>query len=173
MRLILPCILIVTSIFADNITQHDIKGIWEIPEEIEGQSSIGEIFVQDGQYYAYAFAYVKKDNNQLVERKVDSEQSNAKNLKDKVFLYNLKFDGTKWDDGKIYNPNNGSTYYAQAYLSDDKKTLEIRVSIDSFGLIGKTLVWNRMDTSSFSPPPHNKIVFIDELKETHETSKIE
>lgn len=163
MRLLLFCILL-GNIFASDISEYDINGIWEIPEEIEGQSSIGEIFTQGEKAYAYAFDYAKKEADKLIKRDINVEEGDAKNLKGKVFLSNLEFDGKKWVNGKIYNPNNGGIYYAEAYLSPDKNTLTIKATIDSFGLLGRKLVWNRVDSHSFTPLKRTEVIFIDELK---------
>lgn len=165
MKIIIHSIVFVMCVFANTeINEDDINGIWEIPEEAEGFVSIGEIFTQDDIAYAYAFAYAKKVGDGLVPRVLSDENKNANNLKDKIFLSNLEFNGKKWVNGRIYNPNNNKIYYAEAYLSQDKNTLFIKVSIDSFGIIGVTLEWYRIHDTRYIPPNHDEIMMIDELK---------
>ncbi|WP_181646808.1 DUF2147 domain-containing protein [Helicobacter sp. 16-1353] len=157
--------IFMVNIFANDISKYDIDGIWEIPEEIEGQVSIGEIITQDEKSFAYAFAYTRRDGDKLIEREIRNEESNAKDMVGKVFLSNLEFNGKKWINGRIYNPNNGNVYYAEASLSPDKNVLAIRATIDSFGFIGVTLYWNRVKTPSYTPLSRNEIILIEALKE--------
>ena len=164
MRIILYLVICVVFASAE-INENDINGIWEIPEEIEGFVSIGEIFTENNIASAYAFAYAKKVDNKLIPRILNDENANAKNLNSKIFLSNLRFNGKKWVDGRIYNPNNSGIYYAEAYLSQDKNTLFIKVSIDSFGIIGITLQWHRIHDKYYIPPNHDKLIIIDKLKE--------
>ncbi|RDU58661.1 DUF2147 domain-containing protein [Helicobacter sp. MIT 99-5507] len=166
MKIIIYLIIFAMQLFADTkINENDINGIWEIPEEIEGFASIGEIFTQDKIAHAYAFAYAKKAGDKLVPRILDDENKNANNLKGKIFLSNLEFNGKKWVNGRIYNPNNGGVYYAEAHLSQDKNTLFIKTSIDSFGIIGITLKWYRIQDTKYTPLNHDEVIMIDELKE--------
>ena len=126
MKLILALIITIGYTFANqSVKESDINGIWAIPEEIEYNISIGEIFTQDNKAQAYAFAYAKMENGKIIDRELTNEESNAKNLRGKIFLSNLEFNGKRWVNGKIYNPNNGGIYYAEAYLSEDKNTLTI------------------------------------------------
>lgn len=163
MKIIL-ILIIVTNVFASDISKYDISGIWEIPEEIEGQFSIGEIFFKDDSFHVYAFEYATKENNKLKLRDISNENSNAKDVKGKIFLSNLKFNGEKWIGGRIYDPNTSSIYYARATLSKDKKTLNLRVSFDRFGLVGLNLKWYRIDDCDYNIPDHNNILVVDKLK---------
>lgn len=165
MKVIWALVVFVGAIFANTINENDINGIWEIPEEVEGYSSIGEIFTQDKKVYAYAFEYAKKVDNKLIKRELGDENKNANNLRGKIFLSNLEFNGKRWVNGRIYNPNNGKIYYAEAYLSKDKNTLFIKVSIDSFGIIGITLEWYRITNTPYIPLQQHEIALIDKLKE--------
>lgn len=159
--------MFVIQVFANTeINENDINGIWEIPEEVEGFVSIGEIFTKDRVAYAYAFEYAEKIDNKLIPRILDDKNKNANTLKGKIFLSNLEFNGKKWVNGRIYNPNNSGVYYAEAHLSQDKNTLFIKVSIDSFGIIGITLKWYRIHDTKYTPLNHDEIIMIDKLKET-------
>jgi uncharacterized protein (DUF2147 family) len=64
------------------------------------------------------------------------------NLIGLVILKDFEFDGKdKWEDGTIYDPNNGKTYSCVIKLTD-AKTLEVRGYI-GISLLGRTEVWTR------------------------------
>jgi uncharacterized protein (DUF2147 family) len=57
-------------------------------------------------------------------------------------LHGLKKDGNKYAGGKIYDPGNGKTYNCSMQVSGD--ILKVRGSLDSRGLIGRTMDWYRV-----------------------------
>lgn len=59
------------------------------------------------------------------------------------FMEGFKYDDdNKWDDGKIYSPEEGKTY--SCYLKVlDAKTMEVKGYI-GFSLIGKSQTWTRV-----------------------------
>ena len=64
------------------------------------------------------------------------------NLIGLVILKDFAFNGKdKWEDGTIYDPNNGKTYSCVIRLKDEK-TLEVRGYI-GISLLGRTEVWTR------------------------------
>ncbi|MDE6885862.1 MAG: DUF2147 domain-containing protein [Helicobacteraceae bacterium] len=158
MRFLLICMFFAMS-FAGGFYHGDIEGVWEIPEEIEGQSSIGKIFIENDKAFVYTFKYIFSEDSS--ERNIDNEESNAKLLKNKIFISNLEFDGKQWDNGKVYNPNDGEIYNVSAELSDDKNTLLVRISYDRFGFLGKTLQWSRVSNFSHHIPKHDGFVSLD------------
>ena len=54
------------------------------------------------------------------------------------FTYNAK--EHKWEKGKIYDPESGKTYNCTIKL-DDEGNLDVRGSLDKWGLVGRTTVW--------------------------------
>lgn len=164
MRVVLFGIMLMMNLYAD-VDKSSIEGVWEIPEEVEGQVSIGRIFIKGNRAYAYAFMYANKNGDELQLRDVDSEDSDAKDLKNMIFLANLKFDGECWVDGKIYRPSNGKLYSASACLSEDKNILSIRVSYESFRILGRTLQWNRLDSNKYKTDPSNAIMISEFINE--------
>ncbi len=162
MKKLIILIIFTMNVFA-NITELDIEGIWEIPEEIDGNVSIAEIFVKENKAYVYAFLYATKVNNELIERDISKEKSDAATLKNTIFLSDLTFNGESFVDGKMYRPSNGNVYYVSANLSEDKQTLNVRVSIDSFGLFGETLTWKRLPSNKYKPPSRDNITIVDAL----------
>ncbi|MBD2768144.1 DUF2147 domain-containing protein [Hymenobacter sp. BT664] len=60
-----------------------------------------------------------------------------------VILQNFRFDGARtWDNGTIYDPNNGKTYSCTLKLRD-ANTLEVRGYV-GISLLGRTEVWTRL-----------------------------
>jgi uncharacterized protein (DUF2147 family) len=55
--------------------------------------------------------------------------------------------GNTWDDGKIYNPEDGESYQADMSIADDGS---LRVNAHA-GPFGKTLTWTRMDAAGGQP----------------------
>lgn len=143
---------------------NNIAGIWQIPEEIEGQISIGEIFIKDDKAYAYAFEYAINDNGKLKYRDISKENSDASKLRNKIFLVNLKWNGKEWINGRIYRPSTGGVYAVSAKLVDEN-TLSLRISYDRWGFLGKTLIWNRLNKESYKTPNIKSIKIIDALRE--------
>ena len=61
------------------------------------------------------------------------------------FITGLTFNTRKkeWRNGRIYNPEDGKSYYLKGWL-DDGETLKMRVSIDSLSMMGETFKWCRI-----------------------------
>lgn len=57
------------------------------------------------------------------------------------FEYNSKKD--RFENGNIYNPENGKTYYCSITFKD-KNTLIVKGSLDKAGLIGSKQTWTRI-----------------------------
>ena len=49
--------------------------------------------------------------------------------------------GNSWTGGRIYDPENGKTYYCR--MSLEGKKLTVRGSLDRWGIAGRTVVWTR------------------------------
>ena len=66
----------------------------------------------------------------------------SRDLLGTVILKDFVFNGKdKWEDGSIYDPNNGKTYSCHIKLKDNK-TLEVRGYI-GISLLGRTEIWTR------------------------------
>ena len=59
-----------------------------------------------------------------------------------VIAWNLRHNGSRWDDGRIMDPDNGKVYSARMMPSADGKTLEVRGYI-GMPMLGRTQVWQR------------------------------
>ncbi|PAF42140.1 hypothetical protein BJI48_07340 [Helicobacter sp. 11S02596-1] len=119
----------------------DLNGFYLTHIGDSGRQSVVEFFKHDGKYYAYGFANVdgsspKKDihnPNPALKERLD---------RGTVFVYDLLKDGKNYKNGKIYNFDNGKTYYLK--ITPEKDQLKLRASIDKTGLMGETLIWKKL-----------------------------
>jgi uncharacterized protein (DUF2147 family) len=58
-----------------------------------------------------------------------------------VILKNFEFTGKSWENGTIYDPNNGKTYSCNMKMKSPNE-LEIRGFI-GISILGRTTVWTR------------------------------
>lgn len=59
-------------------------------------------------------------------------------------LWNLKKEGSKWSDGSILDPKNGSRYNSTIKVVDSGKKLDVRGYI-GISLLGRTQTWERAE----------------------------
>ncbi|WP_035559617.1 DUF2147 domain-containing protein [Hymenobacter sp. IS2118] len=119
----------------------DVLGIWK---NGEGTGMI-QIFKKGDKYYG-RLVWLKVPNNPDGTPRTDvnnPEEANRKvGLKGLVNMRDFTFAGdNKWEDGKIYDPKNGSDYSCEMTLVD-ANTLEVRGFI-GVSLFGRTDVWKR------------------------------
>ncbi len=125
----------------------DIAGIYAVQSD-NGESYV-EVFQKNGKFYAVGFANksgkssgndVKNPDPKLRERKIGGS----------VFLWDLMHaSANKYHNGRLYNFQNGVTYYVHAEQIDN--TLQLRVSKDKKGMFGKTLIWRKMSDKEIAP----------------------
>lgn len=117
----------------------DIIGIW-MPSE--GTSYIQVYKNKENSKYFGRIVWLKEPNDEAGQPKTDPEGElmlKMVNLKDFVF------DDDQWTDGTIYDPKSGNLYYCTIEMPK-KDRLEVRGSLDPFGIVGRTDVWVRMKT---------------------------
>lgn len=91
--------------------------------------------------------WLKEPNNEEGKPKVDKnnpeERLRTTPLLGYRMLKDFSYKGEKtWEDGTIYDPENGSTYSCTIKMTDDN-TLEVRGFI-GVSLFGRTDVWKRI-----------------------------
>lgn len=79
--------------------------------------------------------------------KVDKNNTDPKKRNNPLIGLNLLrnfvyYKNNVWEDGNIYDPENGKDYSCKMTLTD-KNTLEVRGYI-GFSLIGRTVIWKRI-----------------------------
>lgn len=114
----------------------DIIGLWR---PSEGTSYIKIYKAQNGKYYGQ-IVWLKEPNDENGNPKRDP---NGDLILKMVNLKDFVFDDDEWEDGTIYDPKSGNLYYCSIEMPSPDK-LEVRGSLDPFGLVGRTDVWVRM-----------------------------
>ncbi len=64
-------------------------------------------------------------------------------------LWGFKFKNNRWIGGRIYDPENGKTYYCKIHLDKDNNLI-IKGSIDKWGMIGRSTKWKRVSETNES-----------------------
>lgn len=120
-------------------------GTWKTIDDETGQAkSYVKIFkATDGYYYGKI--------TQLLTKPADTKCTECKgNLKDKpvvgmIIVKGMKPDGKDLEDGKILDPGNGKYYYCSMTIDEkDKNKLNVRGSLDSWGIAGRNQTWYRV-----------------------------
>ncbi|MFS4418479.1 DUF2147 domain-containing protein [Maribacter sp. 2307ULW6-5] len=117
----------------------DIVGVW-MPSE--GTAYI-KIFKEKGkEKYHGKIVWLKEPNDEAGKPKTDPDGKAILNM---LNLRDFVFEDGEWVDGTIYDPKTGNTYYSSIEMVNKNK-LEVRGSLDPFGLVGRTDTWVRMKT---------------------------
>lgn len=137
--LIVACFIGITA-FA-NTNPDDIIGIW-LNENGQGQI---QIYKQGDKYFGKLY-WLKEPNGPKGNPKLDvnnpDPQQKNKPLLGSLILRNFTYDNGEWNNGRIYDPQNGKDYKCYIKLKDPK-TLSLRGYI-GISLLGRTEVWTRV-----------------------------
>jgi uncharacterized protein (DUF2147 family) len=124
---------------------------WTLQAQTNTDAITGEWLTQskDGSILIYKQAnkYYEKiiggKNEGRKDDKNPDEKLRSQPLIGKVILSNFVFDGkSKWEDGTIYDPNNGKTYSCVIKLKNNNE-MEVRGYV-GISLFGRTDVWTRI-----------------------------
>lgn len=105
-----------------------------------------EIYKEGNKYYG-KLVWLKDPNDEKGQPRVDTNNPNNA-LKNKpllglVILRDFKHNGSEWNGGRIYDPQNGKDYKCWMKLKDSK-TLSVRGYI-GVSLLGRTEIWTRIN----------------------------
>lgn len=126
--------VISTNSFAQSVSKDAILGEW-LSQEKDGKILI---FKQGEKYFG------KVSWGKSTGRKDDKNPDPALQKRDllgAVILKDFIFTGKSWEEGTIYDPNNGKTYSCIMKLKNTD-ALEIRGFI-GISLLGRTTLWSR------------------------------
>ena len=138
---LIPVLLGFGQITMSRYQADDITGIWFTPEN---QSKV-KIYKKNGKYYG-KLVWVEKTHDKngklLTDVKNPDEKLRNRPYTGMEFMYHFEFNGNdKWENGKIYNAQDGRTYSAYLQLID-KNTLKVRGYI-GVEWIGGNSIWKR------------------------------
>lgn len=123
----------------------DILGTWKtIDDATKDAKSYVKIFkATNGMYYGRIMKLLKDPEDMLCTACVGKKKN--KKIVGMIIITKMKVVGKGLGSGKIMDPKNGKYYYCTINLDEnDKDKLNVRGSLGSFGLIGRTQVWHRV-----------------------------
>ncbi|HEV7349990.1 DUF2147 domain-containing protein [Telluribacter sp.] len=140
---VLFCALTMLSSFRPAVEADDILGTW-----LTGSKKGHVQIYQQGNKYYGKIVWLKEPNDPATGApKLDKNNpESGKQKQPLIGLVNLRdftYAGNNvWEDGKIYDPENGKEYSCKMTLKNNN-TLEVRGYI-GFSFIGRTDVWTRV-----------------------------
>jgi uncharacterized protein (DUF2147 family) len=138
---LLVCLLLTTNGFAKT-KPDECLGYWFT----EKQDATIEIYKNDAGKYEGKIVWLKDlhtgKKKQILDDKNEDESRHDKPILGMVNLKNFIFDNDdeEWQDGTVYDPENGKTYSAYMKMKGGKLHLRGYVGISLFG---RTNVWTR------------------------------
>ncbi|MCC6722756.1 MAG: DUF2147 domain-containing protein [Bacteroidia bacterium] len=148
-NIVLFTLVFITSSFVKhntNNSENDIVDLWWNQEK----SSKIKIFLAQNGKYAGKIEWLKEPNDENGKPKTDNNNPNAKLRSTprlglailKNFVFNKK--KNKWENGTIYDPNNGKTYDAYIYFDGNNDKLQLRGYVLGMPFLGRTSEWERV-----------------------------
>ncbi len=132
--LVLLCTLTLKS-FAQGVAKEAVLGEW-LSEDKDGKILI---FKQGDKF----FGKISWGKDQLrKDLKNPDERLRNQTIVGSIILKNFEFTGEKWENGTVYDPNNGKTYSCTMKLRSSNQ-LELRGFI-GVSLLGRSTVWTRV-----------------------------
>ncbi|WP_159104338.1 DUF2147 domain-containing protein [Sneathiella glossodoripedis] len=131
-----------TSVFfISGAMANDVTGVWET---VEGKSHV-EISACEGNKYCGKIIWLKEPNTEKGTPKLDinnqDESLRNRPIEGIQILKDLeKVSENEWDDGTIYNPEDGNTYSSEMVLMDEN-TLNVSGCVL---FICKEQTWTRL-----------------------------
>jgi len=118
----------------------DVLGLWLIDKKPEATQV--EI-VKCGDKYCGKVAWTKKAD--ALDEQNPDESLRSRKILGLNMIYDFTFDAddNRWEDGFIYNPQDGKTYDCRMWL-EDETTLKVKGTVGPKWMgIGKTVTWFR------------------------------
>ena len=119
----------------------DVIGKWKL----EDGTAIVEVY-KVGNVYNGKIVWLQEptepDGTPAVDNNNPDKKLRTRPLIGLNMLHGLNKDGKKYSGGKIYDPGNGKTYNCSMQV--DGNTLKVRGSLDSMGILGRTMDWFRV-----------------------------
>lgn len=131
---------------AQSVSADDVLGVWYT----EGNKSKVRIYEENGRYHG-EIIWLKnptyEDGTQKIDKNNPSPLLRRRPLIGLNIIKDFEFDGDdEWEDGTIYDPENGEEYSCYMEFEDpsNKDKLKVRGYI-GVSLIGRTTYWNRVE----------------------------
>jgi uncharacterized protein (DUF2147 family) len=124
-----------SSLLGQEVSKDAILGEW-LAESKDGRVQV----YKQGEKYFGKIVWGKDGARKDVKN--PDEKLRSQNIIGAVILKGFSFTDNAWEDGTIYDPNNGKTYSCTMKMKD-ANTLSIRGFI-GISLLGRTTVWTRV-----------------------------
>lgn len=136
MKMVFSIVLFVlsASLFAQKAS--DVEGLWLV----EDKDAYIRIFEKDQKY----FGIVNWLENPYDDNGNPVSDPDGKPILEMEIMKDFAFEDGEWVDGTVYDAENGKTYYGSMEMSD-MNTIKLRGSLDSFGLLGRSETWTRLN----------------------------
>ncbi len=115
----------------------DIIGLWDTRD-----GAHVEMYERDGLYHGKFMHFYEEPPSGGVDSENPDPALRDRPLVGANFILNFVFDGKKWKQGRIYNPENGKQYKADLELEDG--VLRVRGWL-GVRLLGRTVEWSRIE----------------------------
>lgn len=118
----------------------------------EKKNGIVEFKIEDDKIVGYIIDLKDKfdeEGNEKLDKKNPNDELKTRKINGLKIIDNFTYnaDKNKYENGIIYDPSSGKTYYANAEIKDGK--LYLRGSVDKLGWFGVTQVWEKIDDRNF------------------------
>ena len=131
-------------------------GYWRTIDDETGEArSIVQIYEQDGALYGKIVKVLKvseeakrNEEGQVICTTCEGERHNQP-VEGMVFIKGLEKDGDTYEDGTIFNPEDGKTYKAKMKVNDDGD-LDVRGYV-GISLFGKSQTWEPAEKPAEAP----------------------
>lgn len=135
LSLLVVSLLTVNYLSAQEVAKDAVLGEW-LSESKDGRVQV----YKQGEKFFGKIVWGKDGTRKDVKN--PDEKLRSQNIVGAVILKGFNFTGKAWEDGTIYDPNNGKTYSSTMKMTD-ANTLSIRGFI-GFSLLGRSTVWTRV-----------------------------
>jgi len=131
-KIISICIFL--SAFNSVMAQKDFIGKWLSPSK----KGIVETYTQGNKLYG-KLIWVKTERKDIYNK---DESLRNREVKGLIMFSSFNWEAPQWVNGKIYDPENGSTYSCKMWMDDNKDVLYVRGYI-GIALLGRTEKFSR------------------------------
>jgi uncharacterized protein (DUF2147 family) len=134
--------MLTASTYADTLSP---EGHWVTIDDDTGEAkSHVTIWMEDGELKGRIDKLIDPEEPNPVCEACKGKRKNQP-IEGMTFIWGLSEDGKEWNGGYILDPGNGKEYKAKIKVTEKGQKLEVRGFI-GFSLIGRTQVWNRLDS---------------------------
>ncbi len=152
--LLILLVISTSSTFA--LEAKDLTGMWYLPKNNDGLIAVANLFQKDNKFYGIGFSYSDGEVNPNKDINNPDPALRDRLIRNSMIVNGIEIQNNKLANGEIYNPEAGKYYYLNGTLSDDKKTITWKATIDKAGLFGKTLIWTKVeDPTRFTNSLHS------------------